>query len=37
METKPFIIGGYHIWALTFEAAMKHYEMIMKVKQLQVA
>jgi hypothetical protein len=35
METKSFFINGYWIWALTFEAAMKHYELIMKVKQLE--
>jgi hypothetical protein len=29
METKAFFINGYCIWALTFEAAMKHYVMIL--------
>jgi|688.fasta_scaffold75825_3 hypothetical protein len=35
METKPFFIDGYYIWALTFEAAMKHYQMIMTAKSAQ--
>ena len=36
METKPYRINDYWIWAFNFEAAMKHYDLIKRAHTLSV-
>lgn len=31
MEKKLFIINGYRIWALTYEEALEHYKIIIRL------
>lgn len=30
MEKQLFVIDGYRIWAMTYEDALEHYNMIIK-------